>query len=185
MSGGFTHVPAFAALAAGVTAGLAAAREVNERTPALNRLSRCMGIVILMTAIYAGGTALRPREEVFDVTPEIARVVAIENQTTALYDHALERFRKGRITTATLVEIIERTIEPELRLVAARLRSLHNVPPQYQSHVATAEQFLKLRQDSWRLRAEALHRSDMAGLRQADAKEQVSLAALVRVKSMD
>jgi hypothetical protein len=185
MTFGFAHLAPLAALATGLTAGLAIARDVNERRPPLGRLSRSLAMVLVMAAIYAGGVALQPRKEVFDVRPEIDRVVAIENQTTALYDHALERFRKGRISTAALAELIERTIEPELRLVAARLQSLHDVPPQYQPRVATAEEFLRLRDESWRLRAEALHRSDMTGLRQADAQEQVSLAALHRVKSMD
>lgn len=182
---GFGHLAPLAALATGLTAGLAIARDVNERKPPLARLSGCMAMVILMAGIFAGGVALRPRQPVFDVGPEIDRVVAIEKQTTALYDHAVERFRKGRISTANLAELIEQTIEPELRLVAARLRSLQDVPPQDQPRVATAEEFLKLRDESWRLRAEALHRSDMAGLRQADAKEQLSLTTLQRVKAMD
>jgi membrane associated rhomboid family serine protease len=185
MTIGFAHLAPLAALATGVTAGLAVARDVQERTPSLGRLSRCMAIVTVTAAIYAGGVALQPRQEVFDVRPEIDRVIAIEKQTAALYDHAVERFRKGRIPAAALADLIEQTIEPRLRLVAKRLRSLQDVPSQYQPRVATAEEFLQLRDESWRLRAEALHRSDVAALRQADAKERLSLAALQRVEAMD
>jgi len=179
---GFAHLPVLVALATGVTAGLAVAREVHQRTPPLARLSRCLAMVVITAAIYAGGVALQPRQEALDVRPEIDRVIAIEKQTAALYDHAVERFKKGRIPAAALAELIEDTIEPRLRLVAKRLRSLQDVPPEDQPRVTTAAEFLALRDESWRLRAQALQRSDMAGLRQADAKEQVSLATLDRIR---
>jgi hypothetical protein len=104
------------------------AREVHQRTPPLARLSRCLAMVVITAAIYAGGVALQPRQEALDVRPEIDRVIAIEKQTAALYDHAVERFKKGRIPAAALAELIEDTIEPRLRLVAKRLRSLQDVP---------------------------------------------------------
>ena len=183
ITSGFAHLAPLAALATGITAGLAVARDVQERTPPLGRLAQCMAIVTIMAAVYAGGVALQPRQEPFDVRPDIDRVIAIERQTAELYDHAVVRFRKGRISAAALAELIEQTIEPRLRVVAKRLRSLQDVPPQDQPRVTTAAEFLALRNESWRLRAEALQRSDMAGLRQADAKELLSLAALQRVKS--
>jgi hypothetical protein len=141
-----------------------------------------MAIMILMAAVHAGGVALQPKEEPFDVRPEINRVIAIEKQTSELYDHAVERFKSGRISTANLAELIEQTIEPTLRLVTKRLRSLRDVPPAYQPRVGAAEEFLALRDESWRLRAQALHRSDTAALRQADAKEQEALATLKRIR---
>jgi hypothetical protein len=66
--------------------------------------------------------------------------------------------------------------------VAGRLRALHDVPPEHQSLIATAEEFLKLRDESWQLRAAALHKADMTGLRLADRKAQASLEAFHRVK---
>jgi membrane associated rhomboid family serine protease len=182
MTVGLAHLAPLAALITGVIAGLAVARDVHERTPPVGRVSECMAIMIVIAAVHAGGVALQPKEEVFDVRPEINRVIAIEKQTSELYDHAVERFKSGRISTANLAELIEQTIEPRLRLVVKRLRSLRDVPPEYQPRVAAAEEFLALRDESWRLRAQALHRSDTAALRQADIKEQESLATLKRIQ---
>ena len=75
-------------------------------------------------------------------------------------------------------------IVPELHQVAGRLRALQNVPPEKKPLVASAESFLKLRDESWRLRAGALHKSDMPGLRQADSKEQASRDAFQRLNNM-
>jgi hypothetical protein len=40
-----------------------------------------------------------------------------------------------------------------------------------------------LRDESWRLRAAALLRSDLVALRQADSKERASLEALQKIKA--
>ena len=77
--------------------------------------------------------------------------------------------------------MIEKTIVPELHVAAGRLRALQDVPPEHQPLVATAEKFLKLRDESWRMRARALHKSDVRGLRQADSKEQASQEAFNRL----
>jgi hypothetical protein len=48
---------------------------------------------------------------------------------------------------------------PELLAVDARLASLRNVPPEHQPIVADAREFLRLRTESWRARADALRRT--------------------------
>jgi rhomboid protease GluP len=170
------------ALICGLVGGVVVARDVNERTPPIRRLSAAMAIVVTIATVYALVTLRRPLNEATDVRPEIARVIAVENQTAGLYDHEVDRFRKGRITATALAEVIEQTIVPELHVVAGRLHALHDVPPEHQPLIATAEEFLKLRDESWRLRAAALRNSDMQGLRQADIREEASLEAFHGVK---
>jgi hypothetical protein len=117
-----------------------------------------------------------------DVRPEIDRVIAVEDRRARLYDKEVDRFRRGRIKAAALADVIEKTIVPELHVVTRRLRTLQDVPPEHQHLIATAETFLQLRDESWQLRAAALHKSDMLGLRQADSKEQASHEAFHRLK---
>jgi hypothetical protein len=59
--------------------------------------------------------------------------------------------------------------------------ALEKVPESQQSVLASARVYLRLRDESWRLRAEALRKASMAMLRQADGVEHASLIALQQV----
>jgi len=181
---GLWNAPALAALVCGIAGGLAVARDVNERTPQIRRLATAMATVLTVVTLYAVIAVHRPLNEAVDVRPAIDRVLAVENRTATLYDAEVERFRSGRITRAALAEVIEHMIVPELDQVAGHLRALQNVPPEQKPLIASAESFLKLRDETWRLRAAALHKSDMRGLRQADSKEQASREAFHRLSNM-
>ena len=171
---GLANVADLAALGCGLVGGIVVTRDVSERTPQIRPLAGAMATVVTVITLSAVNVLHRPLNETMDVRPEINQVIAIEVRTAGLYDKEVDRFRKGRINAAALADVIEKTIVPELHAVAGRLRALHNVPPEHQPLIATAERFLKLRDESWRMRAQALHKSDMRGLRQADSKEQAS-----------
>ena len=181
---GLGNAPAFAALVCGLVGGIVAARDLDERTPHARRLATAMATVVTVVTLYALVVVQRPPNETVDIRLEIDRVIAVETRTAGLYDKEVERFRSKRITGAALADVIENTIVPELHLVAARLRALQDVPPEQKPLLASAEAFLKLRDESWRLRAGALHKSDMLGLRQADSKEQASREAFHRLNDM-
>ena len=51
--------------------------------------------------------------------------------------------------------------------------------------VARAEEYLRLRDESWSLRSEALHKGKMITLRQADRVERASLDALEKIRPVD
>ena len=163
-----------AALGCGLLGGIVIMRDVNERTPQIRPLAGAMATVVAVIALSAVYVLHRPVNETMDVRSEINQVIAVEVGTAGLYDKEVDRFRKGRINAAALADVIEKTIVPELHVAAGRLRALQNVPPEHQPLVTTAERFLKLRDESWRMRAQALHKSDVRGLRQADSKEQAS-----------
>lgn len=175
-------VAALAPLVCGVVGGLVVARDVTERTPRIRGLAKAMASVVVAIALYTAATLYRPVIETVDVRPEIDRVIAVEDRTAGLYEKEVIRFRKGRITAAALVDVIDRAIVPELRAAAARLRKLENVSPEHQRVIAAAETFLKMRDESWQLRAAALHNSDMLALRKADSKEEASRQAFHRLK---
>ena len=64
----------------------------------------------------------------------------------------------------------------------ARLKALGRVPPEHQQVLASAQEYLRLRDESWRLRAAALHKSSMPALRKAEGAERASLEAFERIK---
>ena len=179
---GLGNVTDVAALVCGLVGGIVVARDVNERTPQIRRLATAMTTVVTVVTLYAMIVLHRPLNETVDVRPEIDRVIAVESRTARIYDKEVDRFRRGRITAAALADVIEKAIVPELHAVAGRLRALQDVPPEHQPLVASAETFLKLRHESWRLRAVALHKSDIKGLRQADSREQASREAFQRLR---
>lgn len=142
-----------------------------------------MATVLVVVALCAATALYRPVNETIDVRMEIDQVIAVEDRTASLYEKEVMRFRRGRITAAALVDVIDRAIVPELRAAARRLRALGNVPPEHQRVIAAAERFLKMRDESWQLRAAALHNSDILALRNADSKEQASREAFNRLKT--
>src|SRR5688572_14603238 len=179
---GLGNVAALAPLGCGLIGGIIIARELNERAPQIRGLAKAMAAVLVVVALYAAAGLYRPVNDTTDVRAEIDQVIAVEDRTASLYDKEVTRFRKGRITTAALIDVIDKTIVPELRATAKRLRALDNVAPEHQRVVAAAEKLLKMRDESWQLRAAALHNSDILGLRNADSKEEASRAAFNQLK---
>ena len=159
-----------AGLLAGFACGLVLARGIGERKPAARRLVLAMGA----TAAIAVAAAV-PLRGVADVRPEMARVILVEDRTAGVYEAARDRFTEGKSTVGKLIEVIDRTITPELQEVRARLESLAGVPDVHQPLVARAEEFLRLRDESWRLRADGLRKTNMLQLRKADAAERAAL----------
>ena len=174
---------ALAALVAGLAGGIVIARDLDDDVPQIRRLSMAMAAVVAFVAVGSVIALHRTAPQITDVRPEIERVIAVEHRTSSLYDEAVERFKKGRINAAALADVIDLVIVPELREVMGRLTALRGVPPEHQQLVGAAEEFLKLRDESWQLRAAALSNGDMIGLREADKKEQVSLETFRRVKT--
>jgi len=119
---------------------------------------------------------------VADVRPEIAKVIALEDRTAVEYEKAVSQFRKGSMSSQALAKMINQTIVPELRAAQARLKSVRGVPAEHQALVASADEYFKLRDESWRLRADALNKLNMKALRAADRSERASLEALQRIR---
>jgi hypothetical protein len=119
-----------------------------------------------------------PLRGVTDVRPELAAVAAVEQRTASTYNSAVQHFTKGEIPVRDLVQVIDRTILPELAAAEARVRALVRVPPEHQPMVAAAGEYLRLREKSWRVRADALRKINRATLRQADEIEDAAVRVL-------
>jgi membrane associated rhomboid family serine protease len=150
---GFAGIAEFAGLLVGVGYGLVLAPRAADRLPSPRH------VAFLVAASLAAAFAFAvPLRNIADIQPAIAHVIATEALTAAKYQAASDAFKKGRITAEALARVAERTIVPELQAVDARLLSLKNVPPEHQPVVANAREYLRLRGESWRVRAEAVRR---------------------------
>jgi membrane associated rhomboid family serine protease len=167
-------------LLVGFAAGLGVALDVSDAKPNPRRVAYAVGAtaaIVLLSAMPLRGLA--------DVRPEINLVLAVEDHTKATYESAMSQFRKRQISADALAEMIETGIMPPLQAAQARLELLEHVPDEHQPLVTSAGEYLRLRQESWRLRAEGLRKTNMTRLREADRTEQASLNALQRVRSAE
>jgi hypothetical protein len=131
-------------------------------------------MVTALTSV-AGWTLIRPPQ---DIRGEIDKMVASEASITATYDTAVAQFKLGAMTSKSLAQLIDRRIKPELHVVSMRILALENVQPEQLGMLAKAKEYLQLREESWRMRAAALQKRDMAALRRVETTERASLAAL-------
>jgi membrane associated rhomboid family serine protease len=168
-----------AGFATGLGLGLALAAGVSERKPSLKRSA----VALAASVIVVAGLAL-PMRGMTDPRHALEEVLAMEDRTAAIYARAVQQFRAGRVPAVALADLIEGTILPEVRAAAAPLASLARVPRDYQELVRHAEEYLRLRGDSWHLRAAALRSASMPRLREADQVERASLEALDRARPM-
>jgi erythromycin esterase-like protein len=167
-------------LVLGLVAGAFLARESIERHPPALRVCAVGGLALVMAI-----AAAVPLRGIADVRPEMHRLVAIEDRTAHQYDTAANQFRLGAMKAKELAQLIDQSIRPELHKAKERLEALTGVPREHQPLVARAEEYLRLRDESWSLRSEALHKSSMIALRKADQAERASLDAFEKLKPVD
>jgi membrane associated rhomboid family serine protease len=167
-------------LAAGFICGVVLTYGVSVRTPPVPRVAVTMAATVMVAVASAV-----PLRGVADVRPEVSRVIAVEESTTTSYKAAVKQFQLGTVSAEALAQMIDRKITPELQTVQARFKDLGRVPPEHQQLLEFTLEYLRLREESWRLRAAALHKSSSAALRKADAAERASLMAFDLIKPVD
>jgi membrane associated rhomboid family serine protease len=177
---GLAGAPEFAGLIVGLGYGLVLGRRAVDQQPRPSHVAAAMAA----SSVIAIACAL-PLRNIADVKPEIARVIATEERTAAAYQSALPAFKKGRITAEALAGLAERTIMPALQAVDARLEALRNVPAEHQRLVSDAREYVRLRCQSWRLRADAIRRTNSAPRRASEGAADTStrLQAEARFRS--
>ncbi len=173
-SGGW---PELAGLFTGFSCGLVIARGISDEKPPARRMAAVTSIAMIL----ALATTV-PLRGITDARPEVDRVIAAEERTAGQYQSAVIRFNDGRIPASALTRLIDQQILPEIRSSRSRLHALTGVPHEHQPMVAAAEEYLRLREESWRLRSEALHTTNMVTLKKADRTEWDSLETLKRIR---
>jgi membrane associated rhomboid family serine protease len=170
-------LPARAGIFTGFMFGILVERGIREHKPLAQRLAVVSGATLMIATLI-----VVPLRGVTDIRPELALLIAVEERTAAAYDSAVLRFRNGRITTKALAQLIDGTILPELQAARARMTALQRVPVAHQALVSAANDYLKLRDESWRLRAQALNSTNMRLLREADRTERASLTVFEQIR---
>lgn len=176
-AGGVQWRAGLATFVIGFAVGLALTRHMAERVPSLRRVLLFATTVL---TIVVGVAA--PLSGMSDARSEIARIIAVEQRTCAAYRVATEDFKLGRIKAEALAQVIERAIVPELQATGITLNAVGGVPRQQQALVAAAHEYLRLRCQSWVVRAQALHKLNARLLREADQQERASLEMLEKIK---
>jgi rhomboid protease GluP len=123
-----------------------------------------------------------PLRGIADVRPEIARITALEEKVMSSYEVAIDRFRKGRMQPEALAKFIEKDIIPDLAKARARLEAIRGVPAPHRPLVADALEYFRLRQDSFTMRTEAIRKSSLAKLRQAEGVEMAARQTLEKIR---
>jgi hypothetical protein len=175
ISGSLPAAAELAGFIGGLACGLVLGYGVSQQKPDVRRVAATItatALSIAVAALFLHGIA--------DVRPELARLAAVEEKTAGEYRSAVNRFRTGRLSAEKLADLIEQTIVPELHMVSARLEAIEGVPPEHEPMMASAGEYLRLRNESWRLRAEALRSSSIPALRNAERSERAAQEALQR-----
>ena len=167
-----------AGFATGLIGGLVLARGVIQYKPPARR-----SVVAIAAALVLALGAAVPLRGTGDARSDIERIVALEARTAGVYDAAVDRFRRGQVAATSLARLIDGTIVPELQAARAQLEAVERIPKEQQPLVAAAEYFT-LRDKAWRMRSEALHKSSLPGLREADKIERASMEPLQRIRSV-
>jgi hypothetical protein len=136
-----------------------------------------MAATLAIIVIFAA-----PLRGMADVTREMARVIELETRTAAVYDAEVVQFRRGRHTAEKLADIAN-AIAADVRAAQESLSALANVPPEHQPMVDDAMAFLRLREESWRLRVEGLRAGRMQTLQRAERVESTAKSLLEKWKS--
>jgi hypothetical protein len=164
------------AFVAGLVCGAVLTRHISEHTPPIREVAVVFAATVI--AVVAIGVPLRG---ITDARPEIQRLIDVERQTAAAYARHVDEFTRGLIKPEVLADVIDRTILPEIQSMRSRLKLLTKVPTEQQPLVSSGDEFLRLREESWRVRAQALHRHNMPLLQKADLKERASLQVLQQI----
>jgi len=174
---GLFSVSMQAGLVVGLVSGMVLAGRVISQKPPVRRVCAALAATVAVVVVFAA-----PLRGLADITGEVARVAEIEHRTASAYDAAVARFRSGRIDAKELAGLAE-AIASELQSSRTRLASIGNVPHEHQTMLADVTEYARLREESWRLRAEGLRAGRLPTLQKADIAQSRALAALSRTGS--
>jgi rhomboid protease GluP len=169
--------PHLAGLSMGFACGSVLSIGISLSKPGVGRVA-AVGAAAAAIIVFLGF----PLRGIADVRPEIARINALEEKVMSSYEVAIDRFRKGRMQPEALAKFIEKDIMPDLVKARARLEAIRGVPAQHRPIVAGALEYFRLRQDSFNMRTEAIRKSSLAKLRQAEGVETAARQTLEKIR---
>jgi membrane associated rhomboid family serine protease len=164
-----------AALTVGLVIGFAGTMRAPDTRRPLGPVAMATAAVLAMVAFIAvpiyGSIGLRS---------QLSAIVALEDRTVDSYRQALKRFTDKRqpVDPKILASVIEDAILPSLVEAAGSMAAAEAVESEYSPLVTRANEYLRLRQEGWTMRAAALRKGSVPQLQKADSRDQVALQAL-------
>jgi hypothetical protein len=177
LAAGFAGPAEMTGLILGLIYGCVLIKDLSVQTPPAGRVAIVSGVVAVLALL-----ACIPVRGMSDVRPEIEQLAAVEQKTATAYDEAVRHFTNGEMTLKELVDVIDRTILPELSAAQTRLKQLQRVPFAQAPLLAGAHEYLTLREESWRARSAGLRRKSLGAMRPPEETERASLEALDRIR---
>jgi rhomboid protease GluP len=149
----------------GVACGFVLTKGIHQGKPGAKLSLRVVAASIVVT--IACGFMLRGID---DGRLEVAAVTALEERTARQYETEVDRYRNGATSAEQLIRMIETAIVPELQAAQSRIDQLDRVPDEQRSSIDHTHQYLRQRQESWRLRVDGLRQRSFLEARQAGRK---------------
>jgi rhomboid protease GluP len=149
------------ALVIGVICGIVLTKDIGQRKPPIRLVGRVMATAALVAIVAAFTLA-----GIDDGRLEVAAVTAIEERTSRKYEADVDRYNEGGLSAEQLIKMIESTIVPELEAAQERISLLDRVPAEQRKSIDYTNQYLQLRQESWRLRIDGLRQRSILEARQ-------------------
>jgi membrane associated rhomboid family serine protease len=159
-NGSLASFPEFLSLAVGAASGLVLLRGISAMTAPPRRIAAATAATLTIAA-----AAAVPLRGLTDVRPEIGRLAALETRMATTYESAATKFKKRHMTAEALAAMIDQEILPGLGDAEVRLNALERVPPEHRPLVSGASEYVRLRAESWRLRAASLRKFNAEALR--------------------
>jgi rhomboid protease GluP len=160
------HAAHFVGLVAGLLVGLVIARDLAKARPTLPRLA----LIAAATATIVGLSVARFPVPA-DLNAELRHIGSVENRIVDAFNRARAANRAGEMTTAAFSDVIDREVVSEIRALRARLRALNNVPAEHRASAAIVDDYLRLREEAFRLRAEGLRENDAGKIKKGDTRD--------------
>jgi membrane associated rhomboid family serine protease len=165
-------------LLVGLLGGLILTARVSAAKPPLGRVCATTVVAVALFIAFA-----RPVSGIADVPAAIARVVDVEARTSTLYDEKADLFRKGRISAEELAGVAD-AISAEVHESRLTLAALRNIPTEHGPLVKEASEFLRLREEGWRLCVTALRAGRMQTWHQASVREFEAMRVFEKVEKL-
>lgn len=160
----------------GLACGVVLVRGVSKGLIPLRRTAAVVAAAFALALAVA-----LPLRGLTDVRPDIDRMRVTDERTAASFRAAATQLALGRTSEKAIIQLIEREIIPPLQAEQSRLVPTRPVPTDQEAVMVAAGEYVRLRIESWRLRATAFRKGSLSMLRQADVKEGAARDVLVRI----
>jgi membrane associated rhomboid family serine protease len=160
----------------GLTCGVVLVRGVSKSVIPVRRTAA----VVAAAFALAMAVAL-PLRGLTDIRPDIDRMRTTDERTAATFRAAATQLALGRTSEKAIIQLIEHEIIPPLQAEQSRLVPTRVVPADQEALMVAAGEYVRLRLESWRLRATAFRKGSLSMLRQAEVKEGAARDVLVRI----